>query len=109
MSKAHKGKKLSDITKIKLSNIRKGKTKSEEFKQKCRKNNLGKKLSEETKNKISSNNPHRIKVKNLDTGEVFNSIKEASIKYSLKSSSGISEVCSGKKETAAGFKWSYIN
>lgn len=47
------------------------------------------------------------RVKNVDTGEIFNSIKEASEKYNLQSGK-ISECCRGKRKTTGGFHWEYI-
>ena len=48
------------------------------------------------------------KVINETTGEEFDSIKEASIKYNIINTN-ISAVCRGKQKTAGGFKWSYID
>jgi hypothetical protein len=48
-----KGKKHSDLSKQKMSEIKKGKTQSEETKRKISENNKGRKLSDETKKKIS--------------------------------------------------------
>ncbi len=47
------------------------------------------------------------KVKNIDTGEIFNSIKEASDYYNC-SGSIISNCCAGRAKSAAGYKWIYI-
>lgn len=50
----------------------------------------------------------RVKVINLDTREVFNSISEASKKYSLKSTH-ISRVCKGKRNRTGGFRWMHYD
>ena len=80
ISKAHKGKKLSDKTKEKLSAINKGKTLSEEHKKNISKSlkgdprlasNLGKNLSEEQKQKLrianmgnkNASGPHKVSEK----------------------------------------------
>ena len=42
----------------------------------------------------------------IDTLEVFNSVKEASIKYNISNSS-ISSCCTGKNLTAGGYQWSF--
>ena len=47
------------------------------------------------------------KCRNLDTGEIFNSIKEAGEAYHI-SPSKISLACQGKRPTACGFRWEYI-
>lgn len=48
-----------------------------------------------------------VKVRNVDTGEVFDSVKEAAEKYNLKDTH-ISRVCKGKRKTTGGFKWEYV-
>ena len=48
-----------------------------------------------------------VKVRNVDTGEVFDSVKKAAEKYSLKDTH-ISRVCKGKRKTTGGFKWEYV-
>lgn len=53
------------------------------------------------------NSPRPKSVINLDTNEVFSSIKEASIAYNI-SPSCISDCCKGKTKTAAKHKWSFI-
>lgn len=47
------------------------------------------------------------KVRNVGTGEIFQSITEASKVYKINSSC-ICAVCTGRQETAAGYKWEYI-
>lgn len=48
------------------------------------------------------------KVINVDTGEVFDSIKEAAMKYHLKETH-ISRVCRGKRKRTGGFRWKYFD
>lgn len=48
-----------------------------------------------------------VKVKNVTTGEVFNSIKEAAEKFDLKSTN-ITRVCRGGRKSAGGFEWEYV-
>lgn len=50
-----------------------------------------------------------IKVRNLDTGEVFNSLKDAAEFCNLKSSQTISDCCKGKLKSAGGYHWEYYN
>ena len=49
----------------------------------------------------------RKKVINTDTGEVFNSMKEAAEAYGMKRSNPISKCCLGEQKTAGGFHWEY--
>ena len=82
-----------------------GKTHTEEAKAKMSEKRKGRKLTEEWKNKIG--NSQKKKVINIDTGEVFNSVKEASEYYNLKDTQ-ISRVCKGKRNKTGGFRWKYF-
>jgi hypothetical protein len=53
-------------------------------------------------------NSRRKKVQNSDTKEAFNSIAEASLKYGI-SASKIGMCCKGKRITAGGFHWKYVD
>lgn len=71
----------------------------------------GKKLSEETKRKISDrlsgkNNPKAHKVKNIDTNEIFNTVKEASIKYNVSFSAIVHAI--KRKGKCSGCHWEYV-
>lgn len=50
----------------------------------------------------------KVKVINLDTEEVFESVKEASERYNLKPTH-ISRVCRGKRNKTGGFRWKYYD
>lgn len=50
---------------------------------------------------------HRKKVRNVDTGEVFNSIGDAA-KTIATGKCHIGGVCDGKHKTAGGYRWEYI-
>lgn len=50
--------------------------------------------------------PNLRKVINTDTGDIFDSIKDAASKFGIFPSS-ISHVCKGKFKTAGGYKWEY--
>ena len=50
----------------------------------------------------------RKRVLNIDTGEVFESVKEAAKKYECTSGC-ITQCCSGKVKTAKGYHWKYIH
>ena len=71
------GKICSEETREKLRLKHTGKTMSEESKIKMGNAKRGKKLSEEHKLKLSLNNGGSKKVINIETGEIFKSIKEA--------------------------------
>ena len=107
---------MSDETKEKISKALKGK-------QNC----LGRKLSAETKAKIADGNRRRIiseasrkkmseshmgktckKVLCVETGEIYESVKDASIAVNVDGST-ISKCCRGKQKTAGGFHWQYVD
>lgn len=59
-------------------------------------------------NRSSKNKARRIM--NIDTGEIFNSFKEISIKYNKKIDSGnIIKNINGKTKSSYGFHWKYID
>ena len=123
------GKKFSKETLEKLSKIRTGIVFTKERKDNISKKlsgslnpQFGKKISEETRDKLRES--HRgikssadnitkriihlyIKVINLDTEEIFNSITEAAAKYNLDRSA-ISKVCRGKLLKTGNYRWSYL-
>ena len=57
--------------------------------------------------KIKYNNTHSVKVCCIETGEIFNTIKEASIKTKANRDC-ISACCKGKQNTANKLHWKYI-
>lgn len=82
----------------------------------CTKHFLGKHHTEETKKKMSETKkklgykpiPRSRKIKNLTTGEVFNSLKEAGKSCGSKSGSNIQHACAGKYKKAYGCEWTYL-
>lgn len=50
----------------------------------------------------------RLVVINLDTGEVYQTPKDASRATGIHNDS-ISRVCKGKSKTAGGYRWRYLN
>lgn len=48
------------------------------------------------------------KVKNIETGEIFASIKEAAEKHKIESTH-ITRVCKRKRKTAGGYHWEYVS
>ena len=81
-----------------------GKTHSDETKARWSEKRSGKGLSEEWRKHISE--AQYKKVINLDTGEVFNSVKAAAEKYGLKDTH-ISRVCKGKRNKTGGYRWKH--
>lgn len=78
---------------------------------------FGKHHTKESKEKISKSklNKNGIKVKCINTGEIFNTAAEAGRKYNIKGSSHILECCRGKRQSAGTdpqtnkkLKWSFI-
>lgn len=110
------GVKLSDETKAKIGNANRGRVISEETRLKLSKANsgtnngfYGKKHTNETKEKLRQQkldptNPMNMRVKCVETGEVFYSMAEAARHYGIKRAR-ISEATRGVKETAAGYHW----
>lgn len=103
-----------------------GKHHTEETKEKIRQKQLGKKASEETKKKMSeaqlrrfAGKPdmierHTKSVMCVNTGEVFDSVKDAAEHYYISSPSDISQVCKKKRKSAGKDKlgnrlaWEYV-
>lgn len=108
---ALKGRKLTEAHKLKIGESNKnfkspfkGIPRSEEVKNKISKSNIGKKRDRDVVDKII--NKINKAVKNITTGEVFASLKIASEHYSINHSN-ISQVCTGKRKSAGGFKWMF--
>lgn len=101
---------VSCETRRKLSQYRKGKRLSDELRAKISIGHLGKKRSKESVLKTAMG--HMKKVAQLDKEgnmiAVFNSIKEASNATGTMASE-ISSVCNGRRKTAKGCIWKFIN
>lgn len=104
-------------SKKKMSSLRKGSFKGEDnpfFGKKhtsITKQRMREAWTEERKEQlrlmVKTRKQHTVKVRNVDTGEVFDSVKKAAEKYNLKDTH-ISRVCKGKRKTTGGFKWEYV-
>lgn len=93
----HYGKKHSDEAKEKMRAKKCGIALSEEHKNKIGEKHKGKVISQETKNKLSlahigekatwygKPSPNRKKIKNIETGEIYNSLEEAAAANGIKS------------------------
>ena len=64
-------------------------------------------ISDETKKKLSRK-ARKKAVRNVDTGEVYESITAAG-RATYQTYKHISEVCRGKRKTAGGYRWEFID
>lgn len=113
---------VSEETKIKISQKTKEAMNNEKTKDKIRKCHLGKKLTEEHKNKIRLSskknvseetkekmrliNKNKIKVRCIETGNIYDSIHNAS-RITNIAYQNIYKVCNGKRKSAGGYTWKY--
>lgn len=84
-----------------------GKTHTDKQKAKWSEQRKGRVLSDEWKENLKKSHVTR-KVKNLDTGEIFDTVKEAGEKYSIEPTH-ITRVCRGKRKSTGGYRWSYTD
>ena len=85
VSKTHKGKKITETTKIKMSKANKGKIISQETRLKIGEKQRGRKLSEEAKLKIGKANKGSIKPKSKEACiKISNNLKKPIVQYDLK-------------------------
>ena len=94
------------LTKEKCREMNKGKHRSEETKKKISESGKGRILSEESKKKIGKGNGKLVYCIELD--KMFESTCEASRELGISQSS-ISLVCRGKRKTAGGYHWEYVD
>jgi hypothetical protein len=74
---------------------------------------LGKHHSKTTKEKIrmakmGKNNPRARAVVNINTCEIFDTLKQASVAYNISTKS-ISNCCNGKSDNVKGYRWQYYS
>lgn len=85
-----------------------GKEHSEESKQKMSQARKGlAHLTEEQVKKLRQSH-HTVRVMNVETGEIFDSVQAAANKYGLKDTH-ITRVCKGKRNRTGGFHWKYVD
>lgn len=106
------GQNRSEETKKKISESKKGKP--SQFKGIPRPEDVKKKMSDGRKGKhyellSGKNNGMAKKVINIDTGEVFETMLEASKSINHKSITCICACCRGKSKTAGGYHWRYAD
>ncbi len=105
LSEAHKNKVLSEEHKQNIGKATKERWQDEEYRKKVIANRIGSKHSEETKNKMSEK-AKKNKVRCIETGEVFDSMKAAGERYN-KSSSNLSKAIK-KNSIFAGYHWELV-
>lgn len=101
MSKTKKGKYLKE------DNPFYGKKHTEETRQKMKEAWKTRVVSEAHKEKLKQAH-YKLKVINLDTLEVFDSLKDAAASIGVNSTQ-ITRVCKGKAHTSKGFRWQYYD
>jgi group I intron endonuclease len=120
-SHAWNGRHHSEETKAKISKANKGRMFSEEHKEKIKKNHShcktfeGRHHSIESRRKISENhfrlygadNPSAKKVKCVETGIIFETIKEAA-DQTHANKNHISSCCNGHRKTCGGYHWEFV-
>lgn len=114
LSEKHKGKKLSEEHRIKLAERlkqyrgwNKGLRTPDEVRRKIALANTGKKHSEESKRKVAESKNKKVKC--IETGEIFNSAKEANIKCHNKPYGRVYIACNNLGTSAYGYHWMYVN
>lgn len=87
-----------------------GKKHTEESKKKMRDNNAMKR-PEVVAKFMGSNSPVAKKIICIETGEIFECIKDAETKYNskTKNATNISACCRGRQGTAYGYHWAYLD
>lgn len=88
---------MSEETKAKLSKAKKGNTAM-----------CGKKLSDEWKKHLSEAQPHKRKIKCIETGIVYESFAEAARQTGLNRTKIVS-CCTGKRKSTGGFHFEYAD
>lgn len=96
------GRQRTEESKEKQRQIMTGRKHSPEHCEKIRQSHIGQGWKESTYEKCCR------KVRCVETGEIFPSIKSAAEHYGLNSPN-ISAVLSGKKKTVGGYHWEYVN
>ena len=67
----------------------------------------GRKISERTKEKIRNGCTTKRKIMCIETGVIYESIREAERQTGIKNG-GMRAVCKGERKTAGGYSWRYV-
>lgn len=84
-----------------------GKHHTEETRTKMKEAWTNRVVTDEQKQNLKASHYKR-QVQNVDTGKIFDSVKEAAEYYGLKDTH-ISRVCKGKRNKTGGFRWKYVD
>ena len=111
---ANIGKPCKEGTKRKLREFNLGKHLSEETKARIRATTTGMPKSEEHARHISEGRrgiPSKLKkpVMRVEDGAIFPSSREAGQAVGLKGTSAVSHCCIGRRKTAGGYHWRYVD
>ena len=104
MRKAHKGKTLSEEHKKHIGESSKTKQQNIDFRDKVLNSRKGYKHAESTKRAIGKSNSKKVRC--IETGEIFDSIKDAAIKYNRNYTNLGRTIKNNKK--FAGYHWEYV-
>lgn len=107
MSLARKGKPLSDRQKKGLSESHKSNPKVIAHVLTLNRSKIGIPKLDEQKKRISLSQPSRRRVRNMDTGRIFDCISDAA-KACNGAPQNITSACRGRKLRAYGYRWEYV-
>jgi group I intron endonuclease len=85
-----------------------GKKHTPKSKAKMSQTRTGRIITPEWKEHISQGSQSKRKVHNIETDEIFNSIREAADKYGVPPTH-ITRVCKGKRKRTGGYHWEYVS
>lgn len=106
MSEARKGRPLSEDCKRKISESHKSNPKVLAHIRELNAARAGVPKTAEQRRKMAQSQPRRREVVNLDTGEVFNSVKDAAASCG-GTHPNIVKACTGERRIAYGYRWAY--
>jgi group I intron endonuclease len=106
LSEIRKGRPLSEARKHQISESHKNNPKVQAHIRKLNASRAGQPKTPEHRQKIAESQPRRREVVNLGTGEVFKSVRDAAASCG-GSHPNIVKACTGKRETAYGYRWAY--
>ena len=86
----------------------KGRKHTDESKRKMSESLKDRKMSKSARLKISKNNAKKRAVINLDTGEIFETVRLASESIG-RNKSGVSNACRGERSRCGGYRWAYLD
>ena len=84
-----------------------GKRHTEESCRKMSESRKGRIITPEWRKHLSEGSTIKVRVRNADTGEIFDSVQDAATKYKV-AATHISRVCRGKRKTSGGYHWEYV-